>query len=308
MPETITLVGASGFVGRHLARALANTGNRVLALTRAALPTDQPGIEQIVGTFTRPEDFRPFLGQSSVVVHVASASTPGSTAGQPLAELGINLGPTLSLIEALQDVPGCRLVYLSSGGTLYGNTAAAPATEEHQLRPRSYHGAGKIAAEQFIRAWAAQFRGRAVVLRPANLYGPGQSLRNGFGIVPTAFDKILRNEALTIWGDGQSVRDYLYIDDFIELCRSVIASPMSPGVDVINAGSGIGVSINELLQTIEAVTDRALPRHYDPTRPVDLLRVTLDISRANSRYGWQPATSLVDGLAQSWQWYCATHP
>jgi UDP-glucose 4-epimerase len=307
MPETVAVIGASGFVGQYLVRSLSGEGKHVLALSRAELPDSPPGVEQIVGAFDRPADFLPILRQSAVVVHAASASTPGSTAGRPLSELGLNLGPTLALIEALQETPDCRLVYLSSGGTLYGNTDGLAAIEESPLRPRSYHGAGKVAAEQFIRAWAAQFRGRAVILRPSNLYGPGQSLRRGFGIVPTAFDKILRNEPLTIWGDGQSVRDYLYIEDFIDLCLAVIASPMTPGVEVINAASGLGVSLDELLRTIEAVTGRTLARHYDPTRPVDLLRVTLDISNAGNRYGWQPATALTDGLAQAWQWYRSSH-
>lgn len=308
MSEAITVIGAAGFVGRHMVRALAGAGHRVLALSRAALPDSLPGVEQITGTFDRPGDYLYCLSRSAVVVHAASASTPGSTAGQPLSELRINLGPTLALIEALQETPGCRLVYLSSGGSLYGNTAAGAATEEHLLRPRSYHGAGKVAAEHFIRAWAAQFRGRAVILRPSNLYGPGQSLRSGFGIVPTAFDKILRHEPLTVWGDGLSVRDYLYIDDFVELCRAVIAAPMRPGVDVVNAASGIGVSVDELLRAIETVTGRTLARHYDPTRPVDLLQVTLDIGKAGSRYGWRPATPLAEGLARTWQWYRSRQP
>ena len=308
MSKTITVVGASGFVGQHLVRTLSRAGHHVLALSRSPLPDSQPGVDRITGTFDRPDDYLPCVRRSAFVVHTASASTPGSTAGRPLSELRMNLAPTLALIEALQETPGCGLVYLSSGGTLYGNTAAAAATEEHTLRPRSYHGAGKVAAEHFIRAWAAQFRGRAVILRPSNLYGPGQPLRSDFGIVPTAFDKIMRNESLTIWGDGSSVRDYLYIDDFIELCQAVIASPMTPGVEVVNAASGSGASVDELLRTIETVTGRELARHYDATRPIDLLHVTLDISRAYSRYGWRPAVPLAEGLARTWQWYRSHHP
>jgi UDP-glucose 4-epimerase len=308
MPDKILIIGAAGFVGRHLANALAGGDRQVLALTRSAQPDPIPGVEQIVGAFDRPDDYRPFIAQASVVVHAASASTPGSTAGRPLSELSCNLAPTLALIEALQEAPDCRLVYLSSGGTLYGNTGDAAATEDSPLRPRSYHGAGKAAAEHFIRAWAAQFRGRGVILRPSNLYGPGQCLRSGFGVIPAAFDRILRNEPLTIWGDGQTVRDFLYIDDFIDLCLAVIAAPMTPGVEVVNAASGIGITLDDLLRTIEAVTGRALPRHYDPTRPVDLLRVTLDVARARSRYAWRPATSLAAGLARTWEWYRSSHP
>lgn len=308
MSDAITVLGASGFVGRHLVGILSGAGHHVLALARTAMPDLPPHVDQIVGTFDRPEDYLPALNQSAVVVHAASASTPGSTAGKPLSELRINLSPTLALIEALQEVPGCRLVYLSSGGTLYGNTPTAAATEEHPLRPRSYHGAGKVAAEHFIRAWAAQFHGRAVILRPSNLYGPGQSLRKGFGIVPTAFEKILRNELLTIWGDGLSVRDYLYIDDFTELCRAVVTSPMMPGVDVVNAASGTGVSIDDLLQSIEAVTGRTLTRRYDATRPIDLLRVNLDITKANDLYKWRPTISLSEGLARTWQWHRSRQP
>jgi UDP-glucose 4-epimerase len=308
MSERIVVIGASGFVGQHLVTTLTDAGHEVVALTRTAMRNPPSGVRQIPGAFDLPEHFRPFVDQASVVVHVAAASTPGSTAGRPVSELRLNLEPTLALIEALQETPDCRLVYLSSGGTLYGNTTDAAATEESQLRPRSYHGAGKVAAEHFIRAWAAQFHGRAVILRPSNLYGPGQTLRSGFGIVPTTFDKLLSGKPLTIWGDGRSVRDFLYIDDFIALCQAVVTSPMTPGVEVINAGSGAGISIDEVLRTIETVTGKTLIRHYDPTRPVDLLRVTLDISLARARYGWQPATSLAEGLTRSWRWYCSSQP
>ncbi|WIM05474.1 MAG: NAD-dependent epimerase/dehydratase family protein [Candidatus Nitricoxidivorans perseverans] len=306
MIDAIAVVGASGFVGRCLLEALPAFGAPVLALARREPSRPLPGVNAVVGRFESPGDFLPWLRRSRLVVHAASMSTPGSTAGNPLAELHGNLAPTLALLEALQAAPECGLLYLSSGGTLYGDTGPTPASEQGALRPKSYHGAGKAAAEHFIRAWSSQFGGRAVILRPSNLYGPGQTLRNGFGIVPTAFEKILRREPLTIWGDGSSIRDYLYIGDFIDLCLSVIRAPMPAGAEPLNAASGRGVSLNDLLREIETVTGGTLIRKYDATRPGDVGRVVLDNRKAQRIYGWRPATTLAEGLARSWDWYASS--
>jgi UDP-glucose 4-epimerase len=300
---TITVVGAAGFIGRHIIDAFAVRGIRVLALTRDDLPSPPEGVKVVTGEFEQPEDYRPWLAGSQAVIHAASMSTPGSTAGHPLAEVRENLAPTLALLEALQEAPHCRLVYLSSGGTLYGDTGRESASEHSPLRPRSYHGAGKAAAEQFIGAWGAQFGGTAVVLRPANLYGPGQGPRSDFGIIPAAFDSLLRNEPLVIWGDGHSLRDYLYIEDFIGLCVSAALAPPSPGTEIVNAGSGMAISLNTLLDLIEATTGRRVERRYEKGRAVDVPHVALDIAKAVRLYGWRPTVPLAEGLARTWQWF-----
>lgn len=303
MSNHILVLGAGGFVGQHLVRALAQHGERVIAVTRRPTDLDDDSIEQVVGTVDRPEHFLPLVKRSRVVVQLATASTPGSSAGRPLAELDGNLRPTLALLEAMQACPGTSLLYLSSGGSLYAVGPEGRASESTRVDPRSYHGAGKIAAEHFIRAWSSQYDGAAVLLRPSNLYGPGQLERRGFGIVPAGFGKIVRGETLSVWGNGSAVRDYLYIDDFIALCVAVVGAPMSAGVRTVNASSGTGISLDELFVAMEAISGKSLHRSYDIGRVVDAVRIVMDAGYAQRVYGWSAGTSLQEGLGRTWQWF-----
>lgn len=303
MNDAILLLGAHGFVGTALTRALAATGAPVIAVGRQPGGNPVAGITTVPAAFTEPAQFAEWLPRCRAVVHLASASTPGSSAGKPLLELDHNLRPTFALLEALQTHPHCELLYLSSGGTLYGDAETSPATERDVIRPKSYYGAGKAAAEHFITAWSAQFGGHATILRPANLYGPGQGTRQGFGIIPTAFDALRANTPLTVWGDGSTVRDYLYIGDFVALCLAILARPMPAGTQVLNASSGTGLSLNELFAHIENVAGRPLQRRYVPSRSVDVSRIVLDAGRALRHYDWHAGTPIDAGLAAAWQWH-----
>ena len=305
MDDHILVLGAGGFVGRHLVRALAQRGDKVIAVSRRPVDFQLAGVHTLVGELSEPADFMPLVARSSAVVHLASRSTPGSSAGNAMAELQNNLRPTLALLQALQDSPQTNLLYLSSGGSLYA-AADDDAAETAQVLPRSYHGAAKIAAEHFISAWCLQYGSAATIVRPSNIYGPGQIERAGFGIIPTVLGKTMRDEPVTVWGDGTAVRDYLYIDDFVALCRSILAAPMPAGTCTLNAASGIGVSIHELLVAIEAVTGKPLQRNHDANRTVDATRVVMDATLANRHYGWTPTTSLQEGLRQTWDWFNTT--
>lgn len=303
MSDAILVLGASGFIGRHLAETFAAAGNAVLAATRQAATFTHPGISNVVAPFDAAEHFTPLLSRCRQVIHAASTSTPGSSAADPLAELD-TLRPTLALLAALQEVSTRRpLLYLSSGGTLYGDRAGGNAREHDPLRPRSYHGAGKAAAEGFIRAWTEQYHGTAVALRPSNVFGPGQPPRAGFGIIPAAFQCVLDGKPITLWGDGSAVRDYLHVDDLTALCHAVVAAPQTAGMLVYNASSGAGITVSALLDAIDAVTGRPLQRVHAQGRAVDLQHIVPDHAAARAAYRWQPRLTLHAGLQQTWRWF-----
>lgn len=306
LSDSILILGAGGFVGRHLVRALVQRGEKIVAVSRHPVDFASTAVESIVSELREPEHFVPLVTRSRAVVHLASSSTPGSSAGNPMAELKGNLRPTLALLQAVQQAPQTNLLYLSSGGSLYSTEVDERATETSNVSPRSYHGAGKIAAEYFISAWCSQYSGAATVLRPSNIYGPGQTQRTGFGIVPAGFGKIIRDETLTIWGDGSATRDYLYIDDLVALCTATLAAPMPAGLRIFNAASGVGVSLNDLFAAMEAVAGHPLKRTYDAGRSVDATHMAMDASLAKQYYGWMPTTSLHEGLKKTWDWFKTT--
>ncbi len=301
--DAILVAGAEGFIGKHIVKEIHKTGRKVISVGRHPAKNDLPGIQHIVVESGNPEHFSDLLKECHAVIWLASVSTPGSSAGKPLDELYGNLQPLLTLLHNMQHRKGCKLIYISSGGTLYGDVENDNATEDMPVQPKSYYGAGKAAAEHFITAWSHQFRRTAIIIRPSNIYGPGQTQRYGFGIIPTVFQKLVQNQPVVVWGDGEATRDYLYIDDFSSLCMKVLENEVFSGTCVLNAASGEGTSLNHLLDLIEKVTAKPLHRTYERGRTVDVRRVVLNISSAMKSCDWCPEVSLVEGLNRTWSWF-----
>ncbi|WP_276968163.1 NAD-dependent epimerase/dehydratase family protein [Metallibacterium scheffleri] len=303
MMRRVLVVGAAGFIGQHLVRALAAAGASVVAQVHQRQAAFGHGV-QIVTADTAVETL---LQDCAAVAWLASGTTPAGSASDPRLELSRNLGPLLRLLQALQAQPDCHLLYVSSGGTLYGDVDHS-ASESLAMHPRSYYAAGKAAAEHFIAAYTQQYSGAATVLRPSNVYGPGQTLHGGFGVIPAAMSCLRDGKPMPLWGDGESLRDYLYIDDFIAACMAALRQPPQHSMRVFNVCSEQATSLVQLLALIEQVTRHTLQRDQRPARAVDLHRVLLDGTRIRQELCWAPRTSLHDGLQRTWQWLNATPP
>ena len=279
--DGVMLLGGAGFIGTALARRLQLENIPVHVVGR--------GNETLLAEL---------LPQFDTVVHLASGTTPGSSARHPEMETG-NMALTLKLLSLLQTQPPTHLLFFSSGGTVYGNPAVIPVTEDSPLTPLSYHGAGKAAQEVLCRALGTLDHA-VTVLRPSNAYGPGQTLRHGFGLVRTLLQHAQAGTTLEIWGDGENVRDYIYIDDVVEATLRLIRQPQDCGT--YNLGSGAGHSINQVKEVVEQVCGRALPTSYRAARGMDVRSVVLDNSRLSARLGWQAKVELTDGVARTWEW------
>jgi UDP-glucose 4-epimerase len=306
--ESVLLIGAAGFVGRHLTKALLDAGHTVNALTRRDTFVVDPRARQITwrATGCDVDWWFPHLDASSVVIYLASASDPCSSAGRPRGEIYQNLLPFLALLEALQSRPHIPLQYFSSAGSLYAPRKGKLSGECDTVAPRSYHGAAKIAAEHFIAAWVAQFSTSATVIRPTNLYGPGQLPRPGFGVIPHALARMTRGVAMDVWGDGNETRDYLFVGDLVDLCLKVIAQPPRGTVRTVNAAHGESTSLNTLFSLLEKTTGFRLKRAYHPRRSVDVDHVAVNGQFTTELLGWRSRTSLEEGLEATWHWFQTT--
>jgi UDP-glucose 4-epimerase len=296
--DSILLLGGNGFIGQALTRRLVAQGKRVHIISRTtATGMDQNAIVH-VGSLGDTALLKKLQSECNVVVHLASITTPGLSAAHPAKELD-NLMPTLHLLETLQDWHDTHLIFLSSGGTVYGNPVQNPVAENAQLAPLSYHGAGKVAAEGFLGILRAN--GLPVtVLRPSNAYGPGQNLNQGFGLIRTVLEHILRGSAMEIWGDGENVRDFIYIDDIVQAVLLAINAPDNNAT--YNVGSGKGYTLNHVLEQAQKICGAPIRVNYHPARNVDVREVVLDVSRIRSSLGWQPHVGLEQGLYLTYEW------
>ena len=294
-------------MGRQLVPALRESFS-IVAISKLLSSPFPADVVNVAHPFGSSGEYSGVLADCSAVVWLASTSTPGSSVGNPLKELDENLRPFFMLLSALQQHPQCELLYISTGGAIYGDVSGGRASEDLRLCPKSYYSAGKAAAEHFISAFCHQYGCRATILRPSNVYGQGQTCREGFGIIPAAFNALVNDSEFTIWGGGETVRDYLNIDDFTALCGNVLTRSMTATVSTFNASSGNAVSVDELLAAIERITGKALRRNYRQPRSIDVSRIVLDNSKTRAAFDWQPSVELDQGLERAWQWFQNNRP
>ena len=300
LPSRILVIGAAGFVGRTLSRRLVTAGVEVEGIVRSPKSHVEPGVKVHAGGLEDAATLRMLVDRCDAVVHVASASTPSASRGAPSIEALLNLAPTLRLLETLHDSPSKPLLYMSSGGAIYGSTGLPAVPEDAPLAPQSYYAAGKASIEMFLQAYARAFGGVVTVLRPSNVYGPGQPHYVAFGVVRTMLQHAMDRTPMEIWGDGGTVRDYVYIDDLIDAFLAVLSA--QPRTCTYNVGAGVGHSLREVLAEVERAAGRAVEVRFRPARAIDVPRIVLDTRHIMSELGWRPRVALGEGIAASWHW------
>jgi UDP-glucose 4-epimerase len=301
----VLVIGGCGFIGSHVTDALVARGLQVRVLDRRAEPFRAPlrNVDYVLGNFADTGQLFDALAGIDAVIHLASTTVPASANLDPVSDITGNLIATVRLLEIMRRAGQRRIVYLSSGGTVYGITGTDPVPETHALRPITSYGIVKVAIENYLHMEQALHGLGPVVLRAANPYGPRQGHTGVQGVIGTHLWKIARNEPVEIWGDGSVVRDFIHVRDLARLCADVV---QSEATGCFNAGSGEGASINGVVAAINrAVTASGgapVQPVHKPGRAFDVPRIVLDIARARDSFGWSPRIPLDEGLAETWAW------
>jgi UDP-glucose 4-epimerase len=288
------VLGAGGFIGTNLCRHLRQRVHTMRAFGRSKPHPDAlDGVDWHQGDFTDPAAYASALEGCTTVVHLISATNPASANADMVADIEAN-------------VVSCRLsgvrkiVYVSSGGTIYGITSQIPTPESAPLNPITAYGVSKLSIERYIALHHHLYGIEYSILRVANPYGPFQMATKGQGAIAAFLQKIMSGEDIEIWGDGNVIRDFIYVDDVVEAIAAAIthAHPVS----VFNIGSGRGHSINEIIDAIQCLMGRPVTVRRQSGRLIDVPRSILDISLAKTDMHWVPHTSLESGLAQTLTW------
>lgn len=304
------VLGAGGFIGTHLCRGLLAGGATVRGFGRSrphAAARDGAGLDGMAwttGHFSDRAALARALDGVDAVFHLIGGSVPESSNRDPEADLLASVPDTLHLLDLCRTSEVRRLVFLSSGGTVYGVPPdAGPIPESAPTNPISAYGVSRLAIEKYLGLYRHLYGLDSVILRVANPYGPLQSPHRRQGVVAAMAHCALTGRPLEIWGAGDVVRDFIYIDDVV---AAIVAMLDYHGPHrVLNVGSGIGRSVAAIADDLERLLGRPLPRRHRAARPADVPVNVLDIGRITGETGWRPRTAWPDGLAATLTWLAA---
>jgi len=232
------------------------------------------------------------------VIHLAFATLPKTSNHNPMLDVE-SIATTLHLLNLCVKFKIKRIVFASSGGTVYGIPKTLPIAEDHPTDPICSYGIGKLASEKYLRLHDRLHSCSSVILRIANPYGIRQSPESSQGVVPVFMSKMLEGKPITIWGDGSSVRDFVSIRD---VAKMFLLAVRSNAAGIFNVGSGVGTSINELVQLLSSIRHMKPAIITEPARDCDVPTVVLDCQKAKIVYGWEPEIKLGEGLAELGDW------
>lgn len=298
-PFRVALIGAGGFFGTNLARYLAPqvTELRCFGINQS-FPEAMQGLIWVSGNMT-DTSLAEVLSGCDTVIHLASTSAPGTDLNIS-ADAEANLMASLRLFDRCVAAGVKRLVFISSGGTVYGIPNHTPIPESAPTLPITPYGVAKLAIEKYLEVYLRLHGLDYRVLRISNIYGPYQTTAKKQGVIAAFLSEALRGEPLEIWGDGKVVRDYLYVED---AAAAVLAAMHHEGSDrIFNIGSGLGMNLNEVIAAIENLLGLPLEKNYRPGRPVDVPVNILDCSLARSKLGWHADTTFAQGLVKTADW------
>jgi len=295
------VLGGCGFIGSHITDALLACGHQVRIFSRTSeqLRTPLSGVEYHIGDFADRAAVNAALRDVDVVIHAISTCVPGTSNMDMDADIHGNLIATVQLLELMRGHEIRRIIYLSSGGTAYGNPEICPVSEDAPIQPICSYGVVKTAIENYLGMYRHIHGFEPVILRLSNPYGPRQRHLGVQGVITSFLHQVRKKEALIVWGDGSNVRDYIHVEEVAQLCVKAILSSIS---GVFNVGSGVGYSLAEIIAIIASVTNEKSEVHYLECRSFDVKSIVLDISKARDTFDWSPRIKLHQGIRNYWSW------
>ncbi len=304
------VTGATGFIGSNLTAALLARGDVVVAFARPGNRADvlrTAGVEVVEGDLRDARTVEKLdLRGADVLVHYASTTTPRESVTDPDADL-LNLAASEALFAAAVEAAVGKIVFSTSGGTVYGDPSDIPVTEAHPVDPLIPYARTKVSTEMALERICDGSTAVPVCLRYGNPYGPNQYPAKGTGVVTAWLEAVRDGESIPVFGNLDSARDFLFIEDAVRATISAIDSTTARGT--YNVGTGTATTLKEVLATIAEVTGEKMSLNVFPTRPSDRVsRIALDSARARDHFGWRPSITLKEGISRTWDWVRAGEP
>lgn len=298
------MTGGAGFIGSHVADIFLQAGHDVAVVDnfstgqRRNVPAgarlvEADLIDPAVAEFI--EEFRPH-----VIDHHAAHADVFESVRDPLTDARINVLGTVALLDAAVKADVQKVIFISTGGAIYGDPQETPCREDHPAQPVSPYAASKLACEEYLRMFGRTYGLDYTILRYSNIFGPRQHPYTEEGQVVALFARLmLTGRQPTIFGNGEQARDFVYVAD---VARANLLALARGSGQTLNIGTGSWVTVNELYQELQLLTGFEDPPKYAPARPGEVYRIALDARLAEDALGWRPERSLADGLRETVAW------
>jgi UDP-glucose 4-epimerase len=310
MPETLLITGGAGFIGSHLAEGALADGHRVVVLDNLSTGRREnvPAGAELVERDLRDEGLEELLRERGVTVvsHHAAQANVRVSVEQPMLDAEANVLGSLKLIQACRHTGVRRVLFASSGGTVYGEQEAFPCDEDHPTRPLSPYGCSKLAVEHYLLAYGRLGDLDPLIVRYANVYGARQDPKGEAGIIAIFAERLLRGEPPRIFGDGLQTRDYVHVSDVVAVQQAALNQWVS---GVFNVGTGIETTLRSLFSKVQkGLGIGPVEPLYVPENRGELRRSALSHRRLAETLGVAPTVELDAGLAQTLPYYRRRQP
>jgi len=299
------IYGGAGFIGSHIAENLLENKMEVTVFDK--LNASKKNVKHILdkirfleGDFSNEIDVKDSLKDIDYVIHLVSSTLPADSNLNPNYDVETNLLSSLNLFEECSRKKIKKIIFISSGGTVYGNPLKLPIREDHPTDPTCSYGITKLAIEKYLALYKILRGTDYNILRFSNPFGERQNPRSGQGLIANLLYKIKNKQTIEIWGDGKIVRDYFYIKDGAKAIHLAINNRTN--ISTFNIGAGKGYSINQILEKFREVLKLDFEVKYSEARKFDVLKNVLDTSRAKKILRWKPETKFEEAIKKTWSY------
>ncbi|CAI1566852.1 CDP-paratose 2-epimerase [Serratia quinivorans] len=301
----IVVFGGGGFLGSAICDRLLKDGHQLRIFERPRVPpyrefTADESVEWVTGDLSSTHDLNDAIQGMDSVLHLVSTTLPKSSNEDPVYDVQTNVVPSLHMLNAMVSQGVSRIVFISSGGTVYGKPQYTPIDEKHPTDPVVSYGITKLAIEKYLHMFSQLYGIKAVTLRVANPYGERQRVETAQGAVGVFLHNALKNKPIEIWGDGSVQRDYIHVSDVAEAFSKALVYDGKE--ECFNISSGRGTSLNDLIAMLKDILPEDLQVNYKPARSFDIDISVLSNDLARRELDWEPKLSMPEGLKRAADW------